>query len=248
MRQIPESVRKKADTSALLSVHLLDVRGLPDPRTFAGWKDFLPEERLEKTVRLRGENARKATLGAWLLLYAALKQEGLHALPGSYTYGVYGKPQREDIFFNLSHAGRCALCVVSDREVGCDIERVRPISTRLTDRLFSDEERRLLAGLSGAARDEMSVRLWTLRESYVKKTGEGFSAMEGICFSPQEGHFFRGGRQLSEHFFEMDAGQMPALKGCRLSVCTDGDLAVSELPAPTFWDAEALLAAIDIVL
>ena len=55
-------------------VYLLDRTKIADPVSFSSWKDFLPKERWEKTVRPVREEDRKTELAAWLLLYHALKE------------------------------------------------------------------------------------------------------------------------------------------------------------------------------
>lgn len=55
-------------------VYLLDRTKIADPVNFSSWKDFLPKERWEKTVRPVREEDRKTELAAWLLLYHALKE------------------------------------------------------------------------------------------------------------------------------------------------------------------------------
>ena len=78
-----------------------------------------------------------------------------------------GKPLfagREDRWFSLSHSGGLALCALSDRPVGVDVERVRPHRARLPEYALSPEE---LAAFDGSW--ENFCRLWTLKESWCKR-------------------------------------------------------------------------------
>lgn len=54
-------------------VYLMSTENVKDPRTFALWKEFLPKEHWEKTVRPLKEEDRKTELAAWFLLYQALR-------------------------------------------------------------------------------------------------------------------------------------------------------------------------------
>ena len=47
----------------------MSTENVKDPRTFALWKEFLPKEHWEKTVRPLKEEERKTELAAWFLLY-----------------------------------------------------------------------------------------------------------------------------------------------------------------------------------
>ena len=80
-----------------------------------------------------------------------------------------GAPQYH---FNLSHSGPFALCALSDRPVGVDIQVVRPAwSPKLVDRSCTPEERAWLAVLGD--RPEDFAALWACKESMGKESGYG---------------------------------------------------------------------------
>ena len=80
-----------------------------------------------------------------------------------------GAPQYH---FNLSHSGPFALCALSDRPVGVDIQVVRPAwSPKLVDRSCTPEERSWLAALGD--RPEDFAALWACKESMGKESGYG---------------------------------------------------------------------------
>jgi 4'-phosphopantetheinyl transferase len=91
--------------------------------------------------------------------------------------GAHGKPSVPGgPLFSLSHSEGLALCAVTgDREVGLDVEWVRPIpeADAILDRWFGEPERRAWRASGGCARGFM--RLWTRREAYLKALGIGFS-------------------------------------------------------------------------
>ncbi len=77
--------------------------------------------------------------------------------------------------FSLSHADGVGLCAVAvRRQVGVDVERVRPVpeAPTILDRWFGESEVRewLQAGRS----EREFIRLWTRREAYLKALGTGF--------------------------------------------------------------------------
>lgn len=192
---------------------MLNVNGLPDPAVREDWRPFFPEGKYEKILRLAKEEDRRQQAGAWLLLYHVLKRHGFGDLPGKYHFGPNGKPLRDDVFFNLSHSGSYALCVLAGQEVGCDVEMLRPVKEKIVRRFFSEKERKLLEKADGAAAKHLYTMLWTLRESYAKKTGEGLAAvMDHLCFASDA---MRNGQPLSEHFYVISR------KDCQIAVCSD---------------------------
>lgn len=85
-----------------------------------------------------------------------------------------GKPKLD---FNISHAGDMIACaVVPDGRVGIDIEPIdREVNIRQASHFFSKIELEELALLSGERQKEHFLRLWTLKEAYIKARGQGLS-------------------------------------------------------------------------
>jgi 4'-phosphopantetheinyl transferase len=95
-------------------------------------------------------------------------------------YQREGKPVLEGsrLRFNLSHSGdRALLAVTLDREIGVDLEVLRPLrdACLLAERYFAPAEVATLRALPAAARDAAFLRCWTLKEAYVKGVGVGLS-------------------------------------------------------------------------
>lgn len=93
--------------------------------------------------------------------------------------GAHGKPffpQYPGLFFNLSHAGKRVMCVISDRPVGCDVEEIRSGYRKVGSRYFTKEEQCFIeAGANTEECDSRFFRLWTMKESAVKATGHGLT-------------------------------------------------------------------------
>jgi 4'-phosphopantetheinyl transferase len=73
---------------------------------------------------------------------------------------------------------------VGDREVGVDVERVRPLPDldALVARWFSRLERRAFEALPPSARGPAFFGCWTLKEAYLKGCGDGLSrALDGFA-------------------------------------------------------------------
>ena len=157
----------------MVYVYALNVQDLPDPLTEPGVMEGLWEERKQKILRYKLEKSRKQSLGAGLLLKWALKKHGVAA--DNLNYGANGKPEAEGVYFNLSHSGEWAVCAIGDAQVGCDVEEIASVRNGIAKRFFTENEVQYLAQFEGERRKEEFFRLWTLKESYMKMTGEGMS-------------------------------------------------------------------------
>ena len=79
----------------------------------------------------------------------------------------------DGLFFNVSHAGDYVVGVLSDCEVGCDIEKNANAPLEVAEHYFYHSE---LAYIKAAKnKDKAFFTLWTLKESYMKMTGRGMS-------------------------------------------------------------------------
>ena len=100
----------------------------------------------------------------------------------AFSYAPEGKPQLrlEDadapIRFNVSHSNGLAVYAVSrNREIGIDVEKIRPDfrGEAIAQRFFSSRELAELRSLLPEQRDEGFFLCWTRKEAYVKARGAG---------------------------------------------------------------------------
>lgn len=158
-------------------IYMADVSPLRDRRVFDRMLEQVPEYRRRKICAYQFERDRMLSLGAGLLLKKALAAKGI--ADDTTVYGQNGKPYlsaHAGIHYSLSHSERMAMCAVSEGEIGCDIEKVDASHRPLADSILSLEERRLFYSLANEEqRTGLLFRLWVLKESYLKATGQGLT-------------------------------------------------------------------------
>lgn len=132
--------------------------------------DLLPEERLKKYNRLRFEKDKKNCVGAYLLLLRGLKDFGVEEF--ELEYSSTGKPyiKGTPVYFNLSHSKNGFVCAVDEKEIGVDIQEIVTPKETTINKVCTFGERELVNGS-----DLNFTRLWTLKESVIKKKGETIS-------------------------------------------------------------------------
>lgn len=139
-------------------------------------KTMVSGERLEKSRSFRFEMDQRRCLCAEALLNYALSENFPElSRPVRLWRDEFQKPhifqadRKTDIEFNLSHSGAYAVCLLSEKPAGVDIEQKKelPEYDRIAKRFFTEKE---------AAQIDSSDRFlqyWTLKESYVKAIGKG---------------------------------------------------------------------------
>ena len=180
----------------------------------------LPEYRQRAIERYAREKDRLLSLGAGLLLQKACADAGAEGEDRAVDFLPGGKPvlhNRPDVHFSLSHSGEMAVCAISESNVGCDIESVGKFRELLAKKICSPAELEYLYSLDENERAGGFTRLWTLKESYMKFTGDGLSAGAdriGFILTPS-GAKLPGHGELSFFEYAVDCGY-------RCSLCIEG--------------------------
>lgn len=156
---------------------------------------LLPEALRPHAAAPKDKEARALRLGGLVLLTVLWASESGHTPLPPIAFSEKGKPYftEGDLYFNISHSGRIALCALSDRPIGVDIEPLRKSFTEkeegIARRFFTEEEQRLLA--ASFDKGEIFTKIWVRKEALVKKSGEGASALSltdtvGLRFAKEE--------------------------------------------------------------
>ena len=201
----------------MVHLYAANIGSLPDPKEHPEILEGLWEERKEKALRMKLESGRKQCAGAGLLLKAVLENHSISM--DTLRYGDNGKPQVDGICFNLSHSEDWVICAVSDKAVGCDIEKISEEKTKVAKRFFAVSENEHLSGFEGDVGTSEFFRIWTMKESYLKMTGEGISfPLNRIEFKLGEPiGVYRDGEKCDCHVREYE------ILGYKVSVCAEED-------------------------
>ena len=146
----------------------------------------LPSQRREVALRFKHDLGRRQCVLAYQLLCDGLEHEyGITDKP-VFSYGEHGKPSiigHEDIHFNLSHCKTAVACAISDKPIGIDIESIRLAKETVIRYAMNDAETQRIMESSNP--DLEFTRLWTMKESVLKLTGEGINDNMKSVLSPE---------------------------------------------------------------
>lgn len=158
----------------MLEIYIYDMKKLDDKKEY--------EYRLSQASvyrRTRAQNGRDIeNIASAAVLDDAFSAHGFREKEAEFIYGQYGKPyiKGNKIFFNLSHSGEYAVCAVSDREVGIDIQQKGALKMKVARRFFTENECGYILGQPDSEKAaDMFYRLWSLKESFVKAVGMGIN-------------------------------------------------------------------------
>lgn len=108
-----------------------------------------------------------------------------------------GKPYFEDgkLHFNVSHSGEYLAIAISECPVGVDIQAPKNIREGMYKKVVQPEEAKLI----GEEYQKDFLRLWTLKESFVKAEGKGLRiSMKDYYFEREKDRYFvnYGGQRM----------------------------------------------------
>lgn len=134
--------------------------------------------------------------------------------PGDIRFGIVamGKPtlahpNEIGLTFNTTHSGGLVvIAVTAKRDVGVDVERVRPVdrALKVSKRCFSKEEHEMLASLSPSDIDRAFLSIWVKREGTAKARGD--SVWRGLA-SWKNGELENTAARLDWRVHYLDLGE-----------------------------------------
>ncbi len=161
------------------------------------WKllDFhqtLSEDEKERANRfLFSKHRKKYVICRGYLRYILSRYLDVSPSSIKFSYSQYGKPLLSnntinELKFNLSHSENLAIYAITyKRMVGVDVEFINPEREidSLVKSLFSKSDMTLISKLSREKKIRVFYKGWTIKEAYLKATGEGLAGEDKMSLS-----------------------------------------------------------------
>lgn len=127
------------------------------------------------------------------------------------------------LYFNISHSGEYLAIAVSKESVGVDIQKPKHIFEGMYDKIVQPEER----GLIGKNCQKDFIRLWTLKESFVKAEGKGLRI-------PMKEYYFV--RENDSYFVNYGGQRVPWLFNIEEMLLEDYVISVCGMEKEVVWN------------
>jgi 4'-phosphopantetheinyl transferase len=181
---LTESWNDEALSSGIAHVRWLVLDEVPET-AWPIWFEILDEGERARCDRFRREADRQQFIAAHALLRGLLSWAA-GASPRSWRFvtGSHGKPalhpdhRLTEITFNISHTDGAVACGLAPGcPIGIDIEREDRAGghVEIAESYFAPSEVSRLRAATAAERPALFVQLWTLKEAFVKASGQGLS-------------------------------------------------------------------------
>lgn len=150
-----------------------------DKSYFALLLNFISNERqLKITKFLKWQDKCNSLISELLVRRKIIESLGIKNDEIQFYYNELDKPflrGYQDFHFNISHTSNWAGCAFHNLPIGFDLEEIRPIPMDTSKEFMSDEELYELSILPQDEKYQYLYSIWTLKESYLKYLGSGFT-------------------------------------------------------------------------
>jgi 4'-phosphopantetheinyl transferase len=148
------------------------------------WRSMLDVEELVRANQFRFAADRNTFTAAHALRRTMLSYAtGLPTETWRYVEGPFGKPAlavddvNRDLQFNISHTHGLVACAIASDPIGVDVEAADGSVEFdiMIDQVFAPEEIQVFKSAPWERRRCLFFRFWTLKEAFIKATGEGLT-------------------------------------------------------------------------
>ena len=152
-------------------LYICNISCLKDETLFNKLYSSLPIERKNRIDKYHFENDKYLSIGSFCLLNKALQDRNISNY--ELVYGENNKPylRNNELYFNISHSNEYVICLVSNEEVGCDIEKIKDVKLNVAKSHFHPNEYETIINSNNPL--DTFFKFWTLKESFMKNKGLG---------------------------------------------------------------------------
>lgn len=162
----------------MIEIYLVDTSSIKDEE-FDKYYNVVRKERQIKIDRYKRYEDKKLSLAVGIALKNALQNNNVDYFNATFCVTdkgkVYLENNKDDLHFNVSHSGKYAVAVISNQEVGVDVQQIKPYNEKVVKKCFTEKEKVHFYKIEEAQRDLEFATIWAMKESYLKAIGIGIT-------------------------------------------------------------------------
>lgn len=174
----------------MIKIYYTDISMLKELSVLEDLCELVEKQQRSKILRCKNKEDQWRSLAAGLLIRMAVEQQGMTYDSIEIATEKNGKPflrNKSNFQFSISHSGNMIVCAVDDagdNPIGADVESLSHVERILKDdtkiagvlkKVATEEEKNWFSHLPKEQRGEGFLRIWTGKESFGKRNGEGIS-------------------------------------------------------------------------
>ncbi len=136
-----------------------------------------------KKYKVNKYKNKKASIIGDILLNDLLIEHSISYNDLTFKINKYGKPYIEPnkIYFNISHSHEYVITIISNKEIGIDIEKIRKTPLKVINQFATENEKKYILS-SNKDIYERIFKIYTLKEAYFKMKGTNLNGIFNVEF------------------------------------------------------------------
>ena len=170
-------------------------------KEFDLWFDDMSRERQNEISRIVSQAKRNSRIASDYLCKKAISEFcGISKDEITFKKNAFGKPYAENlpVYFSISHSADVVVCAVSDKEIGIDIEKIKPFNIKAAEKFATKKEIEHITSANNGF-----FEIWTLKEAYFKCIGTGLGAdIKNVSFEITQDKIFCSDSRYKLMFYD----------------------------------------------
>ena len=168
-----------------MKYRFFDINNLTDEEYFR-YYSLMSDEKKERLSAYRFDKDKRLSVAGEMLVKKLIADEtGKDKKDIIIQTDENGKPftQNADIHLSISHSNDLVIAAISSSEVGVDIEKIKPVSDSLINKVCTQKELEYVSdsSISKSEKEKRFFEIWTFKEAYFKFIGTGITDFKSIC-------------------------------------------------------------------
>ncbi len=167
----------------------------------------------EKISKYKHNNKKKISIIGDMLLCELLKRKNINYDNLDFYINYYGKPyiKNSNLFFNISHSFNYVITILSNKEIGVDIEKIRKTPLNAINQFATEKEKQYILS-SNIDVEKRIFQIYTLKEAYFKMKGTNLNDILKIEFIITDNKIYCNDKSIK-------AGFINDVKGYIIAYC-----------------------------
>lgn len=147
----------------------------------------ISEQKKDKINKYKNYKRKASSIIAEIIFSELLLKRNISYDSLNYYKNKYGKTylKNNNLFFNMSHSFDYVISVVSDKEIGIDIEKIRKTPIKVINQFATEVEKKYILSSNNNVEDRI-FKIYTLKEAYFKMLGLNLNNILNVEFLIQE--------------------------------------------------------------
>ena len=152
-------------------------------KDISNFYNHIYQAKKERISKYLNKEKYKSSIIGEILLYKLLKKENIKYEKQQFTINEYGKPyiNNKQLFFNISHSHDYVITIISNKEIGIDIEKIRKTNLNTIDIFATQKEKEYILSSENDIYKRL-FQIYTLKEAYFKMLGNDLSKLKEVEF------------------------------------------------------------------